>query len=165
MNLMCNPGQIMKAKCTKAFKIKKYIYKIKLKWEVVFYNTAFKNKITTGSMSNRRKEGRKREKSVVIPQGLSRLTSPLVPGNGPLPSSQLSDPYGLIFPQPYSSAHHEQLANFVVAVPQFPETTSGPPGPASSPSLGPQWDPQLYFPRTNRTCTRHLICVSWGEGL
>ena len=43
------------------------------------------------------KEGRmerkeKREKSVVIPQGLGLLISALVPGTGPLPSSLLRCP-------------------------------------------------------------------------
>lgn len=90
MNLMCNPGQIMKAKLTKSFKIKKYIHKIKLKWEAVFYNTALKTKITTGSMKEQ-KEGREREISSDFSGTASGDICP-VPGTGPLPSSLLRCP-------------------------------------------------------------------------
>lgn len=91
---MCNPGQIMKAKLTKSFKIKKYIHKIKLKWEAVFYYTALKTKITTGSMKEQkegRKEGREREISSDFP-GTGSGDICLVPGTGPLPSSLLRCP-------------------------------------------------------------------------
>lgn len=110
-----------------------------------------------------RKKGRKREKSVVISQGLGQVTSawslgqPTASSLLQLPSSrsyQIHMGWSPLSPTP--PVHHpNSLLNLWLRHP-VSETISGPPGPASSPGLGPRWDPS-FTSQGNRTCARHLI--------